>query len=490
MRRRALWLLLSLPLALSGPGAVPVAGADPAPSAAPKASAGPRAEARRAVERLGKKLDGLGATWGAAFVDLATGEALAGKGEHAALNPASNTKLWTAWAALARLGAEHRFATTAYGKLERGRVERLVLRGEGDPTLEEADLISLAAELRSLGVKELGELAVDASFFDEQTTPPAYEQQPNEWAAFRAPVSALAVNGNTVRVRVEPTEKGRPALVRVEPEGAAVLVADVRTTAKGKAAKLAIQPKQAGAALTLEVKGSVAEGQKTLTLYRRVEDPSHLGLRVFARALADVGIKAPAKLSLAPRGALPALAVHRSRPLGEVLARLGKDSDNFAAEMILKTLGASKEGPATFAAGAKAVTDELAAAGAWEGGMRVSNGSGLFDAGRGTPAALAALVRKASRDPARGPEFLAQLAVGGVDGTLKGRFGKLPAPRIVRAKTGTLSSAVALSGVIQAPEGRSGVAFSILVNGVKEKVADARGAVDEAVVEVARALWP
>ena len=61
----------------------------------------------------------------------------------------------------------------------------------------------MAMELKAHGVKKVdGDLVVDQGFFDEQTTPPAFEQQPNEWSAFRAPVSAVAINENTITLTV------------------------------------------------------------------------------------------------------------------------------------------------------------------------------------------------------------------------------------------------------------------------------------------------
>ena len=73
--------------------------------------------------------------------------------EHELLNPASNQKLLTAAAALARLGPDFRFTTGLYGTLREGVVEKLVLRGNGDPSLESADLLRLCRALVELGSK-------------------------------------------------------------------------------------------------------------------------------------------------------------------------------------------------------------------------------------------------------------------------------------------------------------------------------------------------
>ena len=130
---------------------------------------------------------------GVVLVDCETGNVLAQAGEHVVVNPASNAKLYTAAAALAILHGSHRYQTTLSGTIKSGAATGLVLRGHGDPSLRTQDLWAMVQELKAHGVRRVeGDIVVDQRFFDEQTTPPAFEQQPNEWAAFRAPVSAVA----------------------------------------------------------------------------------------------------------------------------------------------------------------------------------------------------------------------------------------------------------------------------------------------------------
>jgi len=49
-----------------------------------------------------------------------------------------------------------------------------VLRGHGDPSLTEAGLWRLANALESLGIREVEQLIVDQSRFDNQFVPPAF----------------------------------------------------------------------------------------------------------------------------------------------------------------------------------------------------------------------------------------------------------------------------------------------------------------------------
>src|SRR6202000_1276982 len=118
---------------------------------------------------------------GIAIPDVETGRILAAVNEHLALNPASNAKLYTAGAALATLHGEHRYETTLSGKLEGDNVGALTVRGYGDPSLTTADLWDMVQDLKAYGISRVdGDILVDQEFYDDQTTPPAFDQQPNE----------------------------------------------------------------------------------------------------------------------------------------------------------------------------------------------------------------------------------------------------------------------------------------------------------------------
>lgn len=127
--------------------------------------------------------------------------------------------------------------------------------------------------------------------------------------------------------------------------------------------------------------------------------------------------------------------------------------------------------------------------GAFDPGMKIVNGSGLFDANRATPRALAALLASAWNDPGIGPEMVAHLAIAGVDGTLRGRLRDWSDERAVRAKSGTLAATVALSGYVLRPAGGRPLAFSLIVSDCRGKNREAREAIDGFVDGLARAAW-
>src|SRR5262249_34045040 len=122
-------------------------------------------------------------------------------------------------------------------------------------------------------------------------------------------------------------------------------------------------------------------------------------------------------------------------------------------------------------------------------GSVIKNGSGLFDANRVTAFGVTQLLRAAWRDPALQPEFVAQLAIGGVDRTLHKRFPDQQARRCVRATTRTLDDTIALSGYVLGPPGKGPIAFSILYNKVSGHAGSARIATDALVEHIAKKQW-
>jgi D-alanyl-D-alanine carboxypeptidase/D-alanyl-D-alanine-endopeptidase (penicillin-binding protein 4) len=222
---------------------------------------------------------------------------------------------------------------------------------------------------------------------------------------------------------------------------------------------------------------------------RRVENPlGHAG-HLFADALEHAGIGGPRSVAIGAYGnGLPLLAYHRSAPLSALLYRLGKNSDNYVAETVLKVLGAERRQPGSSETGVEVVQEFLASAGVEAGRAHVVNGSGLFEGNRIAAGHLVKVLTHVYQDPAIRDEYMAQLAVGGVDGTLERRLGDLPAPRIVRAKTGTLNGVISLSGFVLGPEPGQAIAFSFLANGVNGKHGEARGLADSIVTEIARHL--
>jgi D-alanyl-D-alanine carboxypeptidase/D-alanyl-D-alanine-endopeptidase (penicillin-binding protein 4) len=479
-------------LALSASALVFSGGGGEAPAQTPSsgAAAGRVPEIEAAVRALVHDRSLKDAQIGVVVMDAENGNVLAQSGEHVVLNPASNAKLYTAAAALSLLHGSHRYQTTLSGNVKNGGVSGLVLRGHGDPSLRSRDLWQLVLELKAHGVRHVdGDIFVDQKFFDEQTTPPAFEQQPNEWASFRAPVSAVALNGNTVTLTIRPTTSGQSAIASFDPPGFVDVDGTVKTGEEGAdSVVLALEP--SGKRLSAKLSGAVGAESKLVRYTRRVDDPRLLAGYALKAILDEAGLKVGGDVKLGGGEKGTVIARHESEPLSTLLYALGKNSDNFYAEMIFKSIAAeAKARPAKSQDAAEVVTSWIAKNDLGDTGLVIKNGSGLFDSNRTTASSMAKLLRHSWQDPSIKNEYVAQLAIGGVDGTLHKRFRETRAHRAVRAKTGTLDDAIALSGYVLAPGGKNTIAFAVLFNHVSGHAASARLAADKLVELIYERLW-
>lgn len=464
---------------------------------APSSVARPNTAPSHLASRMTPKLEAL-SSWvkthkgelGFALRDLGSGRELAGEGAGHAINPASNQKLITAAVALSELGPEFKFHVGVLGKLEGGVAPRLVIRSNGDPTFSYEDLRGFGERLVALGLSKVtGDILVDQSAFDDKYTPPAFEQQPGEWAAFRAPVSAVSLDRNSTTLHVFPTEAGKLARVEFEPPGYVSVQGDVRTERGKKRDHVGLTLKPNGLLLGAQVSGGIPEGKTVVHITRRIENPEIYAGLVLKRVLTTLGVVVQGEVKRGGEDEAVELVGRDSAKLSELVQQLGKASDNFYAETLFKTLAAVKRGKPGSADNAALVTaDWLKRHNLADDGMKIGNGSGLYDANRVSARTLTRLLEVAYLDPTISQAFQEQLAVGGLDGTLRTRFYALKHRRSVHAKTGTLNKVTALSGYVFGPEQETGVAFSILVAGTSAH-AEVRQRMDALVLEISDALW-
>ncbi len=424
-------------------------------------------------------------------LDAESGKPIYSRNEKNGLNVASNVKLVTSAAALALLGPEFRWKTAVLAlPAEGGRALNpagelqgdLFLRASGDPTLTTQDLAELASELGAIGLRKVhGGLLVDASAFDSATVGPSYDEK-DDSAAFRAPSSAASLNGNAVAVTITPgPSAGAPARVVLDPPSAnLVLAGRVTTAAKGPAAPI-VQTSDAGNGQTrVTVSGRILLGSEPRIVLRRIIQPDLFLGQTFKQILQKRGISIdkPVRVAAAPKDGLRTLATHDSPTLAVVVHELGKRSNNFVAEQVLRTLGGEVMGrPGTWQKGLDAVARYLEGMGIGKASYTMRNGSGLYDSNRFSAEQIATVIRSAMRDFRISGEFLASLAVSGADGTLANRMTGSAAERYVRAKTGTLAKVSCLSGVAGAP-GQKPLVFSLLMNDVRSPV-EARALQDQ-----------
>jgi D-alanyl-D-alanine carboxypeptidase/D-alanyl-D-alanine-endopeptidase (penicillin-binding protein 4) len=193
---------------------------------------------------------------------------------------------------------------------------------------------------------------------------------------------------------------------------------------------------------------------------RTSREPALAAALLFRNALRQVGVSVGGAGLGTGRDSDSVLASVQSPPLSQIVAWMGRVSDNFTAEMLLKQIGAASGRTGSSADGAAIVRSTLAGAGVPLAGVRIVDGSGLSSLDRLTARALGGILRAAWSDPDVQPYFTAALPIAGISGTLHDRMRTPPARGNVRAKTGTTTLASALSGYV-----RKRYVFSVLQNG-------------------------
>lgn len=139
-----------------------------------------------------------------------------------------------------------------------------------------------------------------------------------------------------------------------------------------------------------------------------------------------------------------------------------KESHNYCAEQLIKTIGAETSGTGSWAAGLTKAGAVLREMGFREGEFNLDDGSGLSRQNRLTPALLTGLLSRIWSSE-HGPTMLSLLAAAGEEGTLERRLTAPPYRGNVRAKTGYINGVGALSGYATTRAGTE-IAFSILIN--------------------------
>lgn len=189
--------------------------------------------------------------------------------------------------------------------------------------------------------------------------------------------------------------------------------------------------------------------------YSAYSDPGLATAKLFASRLRAKGIKVTfAKVGKVPKGARTIASV-KSAPLGTMVRRMLRYSDNVAAETFARHVALKTDRPGSFVGGSAAITAWLKSKDLWGKGMKIDGGSGLSSKTKVLPSVLARTVGFALADP-RYVDVVKGLPVAGVDGTLKNRFNdasEKAGRKVVHAKTGSLKQVNALAGYLTTKQG-------------------------------------
>lgn len=339
---------------------------------------------------------------------IADARSVASVGANVPLTPASNMKLLVASAALDVLGANHRFETSLVGNREGTRIiGDLFLVGGGDPLLSTraypptqrySTISPTFLDTLADEVATSGVTIVSGSIVGDESRYDAERYVPTWGDGIRAieagPLSALMVDDGVVLG--DPLKPSNPAV------GAAIVFTRL-----------------------LEARGIQVVGEP--------------------------------RSGVAP-SAVPVIARMQSATLSAILVDVLTNSDNNAAELLLKEIGLKNAQTPTRVAGLQAAAQALKARGVSMEGVVLADGSGLDAGNRVTCETLGTLLTSFGLDSPIGQG----LALAGTTGTLRDVFTSGPAEGRVRAKTGTLRNVKSLSGFFPTRDGS--ITFALILN--------------------------
>ncbi|MBA3953771.1 D-alanyl-D-alanine carboxypeptidase/D-alanyl-D-alanine-endopeptidase [Candidatus Dependentiae bacterium] len=414
---------------------------------------------------------------GVEIVSLRDHECIYQKNRDQLFIPASVLKLFTATAALTYLGKDYRFITQILSDapVTDGIVHgSLYIKGSGDPSLETKDIVQLVSNLKELGINEIhGDIVVDTSEFDTMHFGPGWMWDEGA-ASFNAPIDALTVNHNCVKVTVSPSHLGAAPLVVLTPSTNYMGIDNQALTSEidGSPA-LRIARRWLARENVIDITGSVELESVPKQGEYTVEKPALYAATLFKELLAQASIVFRGTILKDRPVAKNAhiLASHASEPLENLLKTMLKNSDNLYAECLFKKLG-------------KIATEER---GSWQTGKKalqgffenvlgittdryvVVDGSGFSRYNLISPHQLVMLLDYIAKDALLLGQLTPLLPLAGVDGTLKDRLKEGPACRNVQAKTGTMTGVSALAGFM-CTKSREPLAFAVMINGVTKPV--------------------
>jgi serine-type D-Ala-D-Ala carboxypeptidase/endopeptidase (penicillin-binding protein 4) len=417
----------------------------------------------------------------------------------APLVPASNLKVVTTSAALEKLGPNFRFRTLLL--LHNGN---LVIVGDGDPTLGDAEMLkkvgwdvdtvfkAWAGALVKRNITAIHDLLVDDSVFDTQFLNPDWPADQTQ-KRYDAEIAGLNLNANCLDVYVRPTSFDEIVHFTTDPITA---YATVKNTCVGGEANAVWLSRQPGTN-DLVLRGTAREANQ-IPISVTLHDPPMYAGTVLAEILRSAGISIGGTVKRDrdqrlqweqhPDDPSWTLLAEHETPLPSVIARANKDSMNLYAECVCKRLGYAATGEGTWAAGTAQVGLFLQSLGIPPREYHLDDGCGLSKQNAVSAHVMVSVLVHDFFGP-NAKTWMGSLAIAGEDGTLADRFRGTDLRGRVIAKSGFVNGVSCLSGYLHAKD-NNWYCFSIMFNGIPEGTNSAAKVLQERIVRcIDRSTW-
>ena len=405
------------------------------------------------------------------------GEVLYKRNQDKLFVPASAIKLFTTSAALLYLGPNHKYETTLYASgdfIDNRLSGNLIIKGTGDPTISNrfingnVDVIlnNWANSLINLGIDRIeGNLIGDASDFEESNLGEGWIWD-HESYWYSAKPSALSFNNNSVTILVYRDSLNNISF-KTEPETSFITIINRVEKSRYEPSNISLFRKSGTNIISLT--GNLSEEDDIVKVYASVDSPPLYFLSVFNEVLSKDSIQVEGYIAdsemieneLYYPDYIP-LFTHISPSLKEIVWETNKNSNNFYAEQLLRTIGLELYNYGSAANGIKAVNQLFNKMGINENGIKIVDGSGLSRYNLVSPKQIVNLLIYMFKSD-QFENFYKSLPIAGYDGTMLDRMKKTNVQKKVRAKPGYMENVKSLSGYVQTNDGEL-LAFSIILN--------------------------
>jgi serine-type D-Ala-D-Ala carboxypeptidase/endopeptidase (penicillin-binding protein 4) len=415
------------------------------------------------------------------------------------MTPASNLKLLTSAAILDTLGPEYRFQTNIYGqgKLENGVWHgNLYVVGSGDPSISGLFYASNRLQvfenfykmLKEQGISELdGNIVGNAAYFDAENLPTGWRWDDLSYY-YAAETGPLSFNNNCVELEVKTGAWGANPNISWFPfDTDYVTFINQQTISRGGYEEYYRRmPGMNIFVLRSKLPANYVEHEPLA-----ITNPTLFFVDTFEKYLKSKGTKingthqAEYETRNFTSKDFTVLAKHQSVPLKEMLKHLNKTSDNFYTEMLLKTAAAERyKMPGSTINGLSLVKEFAGHMGFNQDDIVLTDGSGLGANNLISTGEMTQFLTE-MRNHTNFSDFEDSLSIGGVDGSLAGRFADTKLRGKIKGKSGYITGTKALSGYLTTASGQT-VQFSIITNhftNSKDNVGAVQGNILELIYE-------
>ena len=423
-------------------------------------------------------------------IEKLNGEIICDINGHKNFIPASNMKIYTTASAADLLGPDFQYETQllALGEISKGKLNgNLLIIGSGDPSLgswhipegNDSSILfhSWAEKIKARGINEItGDIIGDGRVFTNEyyCGDWDFEDLPYWYAAG---TSGLVVEENCFRFITAPGKNvGDKALIKLIPDTKYVTVVNnTETVASGgqRTADIVFRGTDQNIvhfAGTIPIdeqpfqqRGSVWDGVLyTVFLFKEALEKE--GIKIKGNAINIRSLKDLSAIDNCPSNKQILIDLHKSSPLSELIKIVNKQSHNFFADQILRTIGSKIKNDGSYKGGSNAVREWLKKIGVPQTeAFLMFDGSGLARRNSIQPQQTCSLLRYVYNKESVRKAFYDSLAIAGVNGDLSYRMKESPLKGNLRAKTGLIGQVRSFSGYVQDADGEM-LVFGFMIN--------------------------